>query len=356
MATPDDPLATLKRQQPPWDELLERRVLNDVHAAHRHKTERRRLVRRTGVLVASLVVAAGIGAWTLGSSDRVASSDTTVVVAGPAVTEPTEPAVVERAAPAMAQSGVMSLADGSRLLLADGAQVETQVQTGELIHLAHREGRVRYEVSHAPGRIFVVHAGAYQVRVVGTVFVIEVAGDRLRIEVERGAVEVTHAERSFELGAGEQIDLPRRVMPVASPAEVAVEEAPAKGTARPRRSTVGGLLEQADAARRSGRLQDAADVLEQLVREHARDPRASSAWFMLGRVERQLGHHAEAARAFRSAWKAGPSPALAEDARAEEAVSWNDAGSRQQATEAARSYLERYPTGTHVARVRFIVR
>jgi ferric-dicitrate binding protein FerR (iron transport regulator) len=359
MAARDDEIAALRRREPPWDELLERRVLNEVHAAHQRPENRRQRHASRWALAAGLVVAGSVGAWAVASYEPREPAGSMVVVATPSEAQPAamEPPRLPSPAPTPPREdrdSVMSLADGSRVLLEDGARVESQVQTDTLVDLAHHEGRVRYEVAPAPDRIFVVHAGSYQVRVLGTVFVMETAGDRLRIEVERGTVEVSGADRVLELGAGDRIDLPRHVVPEPTPT-APTNDAPARGTTKARGPTASSLLAEADAARRSGRLDEAAEVLEQLVRDHARDPRTPSAWFMLGRVRRQLGRHAEAARAFRSAWKAGPSPALAEDARAEEAMSWRDAGSHEQAAKAAKSYLERYPEGTHVARIRAIV-
>jgi transmembrane sensor len=364
MAKRDDQLAALRRQEPPWDDLLERRVLNHLRAAHGRRTARRRRARTWGTLAAAVVVATSLGAWAIGAFDRAEPSTVTPVATGGTVAEPTaveptaveptavEPKAAEPLAPPEEEGSVMALADGSRLLLDDGAQVQMQVQTDESTVLEHREGRVRYEVSPDPVRSFVVQAGAYQVQVLGTVFVVEVGSERLRVEVERGTVAVIHGKRVLELDAGEEIELPHREAAESEP----LEDPPSKATKRSRRSTVDELLERADAARRSGRPRDAVELLTALVREHPRDPRAASAWFMLGRVQRGLGHHAQAARAFRSAWKADPSPALAEDARAEEAMSWHEAGSIDWAIRAAHAYLERYPSGTHVARIRTIVR
>ena len=48
--------------------------------------------------------------------------------------------------------------------------------------------------------------------------------------------------------------------------------------------------------------------------------------------------------------------ALAEDARAEEAASWADAGQSERATAAAIEYLQYYPTGVHAIRMRRLVK
>jgi transmembrane sensor len=292
-----------------------------------------------GAIAAAVALLTGAGVVTLAVVDREEPLPATAILELPPIAMPSE----------TPRGSVMALADGSRALLDDGSRVDTEIQTEGLVRLVQREGRVRYEIAPDPDRVFVVHAGIYEVRVAGTVFVVDVAVDRLRVEVEKGAVEVMQGDRSIALVAGERVELP-----VEPPAAEAAEPAePPTSDTRPSRGTsVRRLLERADAARRDGKLRKAANALRALVRTHPRDARAPSAWFMLGRVERRLGHHAAAARAFRSAHKTRPTGALAEDARAEEAWSWKDAGFGDRARDTARAYLDRYPNGTHAARVR----
>jgi cytochrome c-type biogenesis protein CcmH/NrfG len=125
---------------------------------------------------------------------------------------------------------------------------------------------------------------------------------------------------------------------------------------RSRALDVDAMLDEADAARRDGRLPEAATLLRKIATTHAADARAPSVWFMLGRVERRRGRHEAAAQAFRRAARLATSDALAEDALAEEATAWHDAGATQKAASAAERYLERWPSGTHAKRVQTIVR
>jgi transmembrane sensor len=73
--------------------------------------------------------------------------------------------------------------------------------------------------------------------------------------------------------------------------------------------------------------------------------------FTLGRVERARGKHGAAAEAFARCHRAAPHGALAEDALAEEAVSWKSAGDPARARTTAQRYLKQHPGGAHVARM-----
>lgn len=364
----EDAIESMSRRAPEWDDLQQRRLLNSVRATHRRKLASRRKIRRLTGGAAIVVAALAFGAWGLG----------TIFGA-----EKTRPAVLtgisfDEVSPSGGYGqSVLSLADGSVAVLDEGSVVDTQIQTPTLVRLAQRRGRVHYDVKASAGRVFVVHVGAYQVRVLGTVFSVRLTTERMHVDVEQGQVEIEDSDRTLVLGPGERVDLPRAGsavgMSVAPPVSgvQASSGGPApleQGETGDREAeespvpdekdlpSVAALLRQADRARSAGRLRDAALALRTVIRSHKRDPRVPSASFMLGRVERRRGKHAAAARAFRQTWKRAPSSALAEDARAEEALSWKAAGAQDRAIEAATTYLELFPKGTHRARVRAIVR
>jgi TolA-binding protein len=117
-------------------------------------------------------------------------------------------------------------------------------------------------------------------------------------------------------------------------------------------ATIQRLLAQADRARAEGNLPQAVTALSTVVNRYPHDPRAVSAWFILGRVEGQQGRHDDAARAFANCRARSPSGPLAEDALAEEAAAWQKAGQAARAQAAARKYLALYPAGAHAARLR----
>jgi TolA-binding protein len=256
----------------------------------------------------------------------------------------------------------MALADGSVASLRDGARVDVDVQTDDLVRLLQHNGVVRYEVAPNPARRFVVDAQGVEVRVIGTVFTVKVAAERVTVNVERGRVAVESSERMAELTAGDEISLdiePEETLVILEE-DAAAPTSPDGPRSRPRTKTstepsVDELLQRADTARASGQLADAAAALSELVHRHPKDPRTYSSYFQLAKVERSRGHHGAAASAFAACYKRAPKGSLSEDARAEAAVSWLDAGQKTRAGKAARDYLERYPQGAHADRMRRIL-
>ena len=118
-------------------------------------------------------------------------------------------------------------------------------------------------------------------------------------------------------------------------------------------ATVDDLLILADVARLSGHPREAVKPLERVVHEHAADPRASLAAFMLGRVELDsLGAPAAGAAAFERAITLGIPGGLAEDAYAGVVESRAKAGDLAGARAAASEYLARYPRGRRAEEVK----
>lgn len=118
-------------------------------------------------------------------------------------------------------------------------------------------------------------------------------------------------------------------------------------------ASVDELLLAADAARLSGHPEAALPFLERVVREHARDARASLAAFTLGGVlMQQLGRPREAQVAYAEARALALHASLAQDALARQVEAAQRAGDAAQARELAREYLTRYPDGRRVQAVR----
>lgn len=118
-------------------------------------------------------------------------------------------------------------------------------------------------------------------------------------------------------------------------------------------AAVDDLLVLADVARLSGHPREAVKPLERVVSEHAADPRASLAAFMLGRVELDsLGAPAAGAAAFERAIILGIPGGLAEDAYSGVVESRAKAGDLSGARAAASEYLARYPRGRRAEEVK----
>ena len=349
------------RLEPDWNELREQRVLGRITEARRRSRSHGR--RRARLLVAAAAVALIAGGGTLLVREAMAPGE--------------QVATGGEASPAH-----LDFVDGSTALLSEDAHVRVDSQGTDGVWLTQQGGTVTYEVTHDPDRPFVVRAADVTVRVIGTRFVVAMDPGYVEVRVERGRVSVDGPEQHAVLGRGERVRIaasaPRASPedPGGRPVEAAVEEAPRRdapeGTApapsvtpsgeRPVRrpspepatppASMDDMLAQADVARRAGKAGEAGAILRRALAAHPDHDQSAAAWFTLGRVERNAGHPGEAAQAFAAARRAAPRGPLAEDALAEEASAWKVAGDAARARAAAASYIEEYPGGLHVPRMR----
>lgn len=345
----------------PWDELRSRRVLStierrlDAPGGTPSPSPGRGLT--VGLACAAVILAATMIFW---------------VVRTPMPSPGTMAAVVERSVDPprpkipFAPPPVLTLADGSTAQLSDGAQIELLHQSAAQIELSQRGGRVRYEVTPNPARRFVVSASGVEVSVLGTIFTVGAIGStHVEVSVERGLVQVASADRVSRLGPGDSLRVE------AESDEIVILDDPEPVTVRRRHADPGrepkdnedadggpsleALLAASDRARAEGALAEAAAALRTLVRRFPDNAQGVSAYFQLGKVERQRGRHAAAARAFAACVLRSPRGTLAEDARAEAAVSYATAGLSTKAHLAAENYLRAHPSGAHAARMQRIV-
>jgi transmembrane sensor len=99
---------------------------------------------------------------------------------------------------------LLSMADGSRLTLNTATRLRTALSpTARAVWLD--EGEAHFEISHDARRPFVVHAGAQRVMVLGTRFSVRRDGERLRVTVVEGRVQlqVGPGQRATELTRGD---------------------------------------------------------------------------------------------------------------------------------------------------------
>ena len=358
----DAELDEARRAEPAWDALREQRVLARVKEV-REARARARPVRRRALAAGGVLAVAGM-----------------IALAWIAPGETPAPEDRRALAPAEPEGGRLTLADGSEVELGADAHVEVVAQSAREVMIAQSAGEVRYRVSHRPERAFVVSAADVEIRVRGTRFVVRVGEDAVEVDVEEGRVEVTRAGASSMLIAGDALRVSAGELASAAPDEPAapavaraderaeepiIERTQPMPRARatpsaPREPTppapsMEALLAEADLARRAGRLDEAARALRAAIIAHGGDPRVSTALFSLARVERRRGRDAAAAQAFERAYAADPDAVLAEDALAEAAVSWAACGRADRAHADAARYLERFPSGEYVGRVRALV-
>ena len=346
-ALPDSTAAVAARRvEPNWDALRSEHNLSRIHA----RRVRQRALVKVGGSAAVLVAIAALFVLVFGKRTLTPSAPSTLVV------------------PAVLKSPKTTFADGSVARVSDGGELLVKVATPEHIESVLTTGAADFEVSKHPERDFVVLAGPVRVRVVGTHFRVERSGERTRVSVTEGKVEVQEGEARTYLEAGEsrffpsvvsaQKDQPRvvngsgaraRFLELARGGEFkAAYQIMAQSPAAVG-SSAEDLLLAADAARLSNHPEQAVGYLRRVTIEHAADSRAPLSAFTLGRVLlSQLSRPGEAAEAFALARRLRPSGSLAEDALAREAEARSAAGSAGQARGLAEQYVARYPQGKHL--------
>jgi len=258
------------------------------------------------------------------------------------------------------------------------------------------QGAARFDVVRRPERLFRVEAGKVSVEVLGTSFRVERGRAQVTVAVDRGRVRVLWDGQQRELAAGQResfppaaepraeaesgpiaTEVPKAAEPKAAacplPAlaplptcqQPAAAAAPAATAARPMHAPYRSravhawshpavqLLREADTARRGGELGAALKLLQELLRDHRKDPRAPLAAFTLGKLQtEELAQPEAAARSFALAQALEPDGPLAEDALAREVEALDAAGQKDHARERAEEYLRRYPQGIRSALVR----
>jgi transmembrane sensor len=298
--------------------------------------------------LAAGLAALAIGGVLLSGASSDAPQDSAVVAEAPADANPVAPAD-SPTPPVQTQSEdgspLLAFADGSRAHLSNDASVVLAEESEDLLRLTQGKGEVRYEVTPDPDRRFVVDAAGVNVEVVGTVFVVMIAVDRVDVSVERGKVRVLDGEREITLEADERISVKRSTGDEVLPADADPPPAPKKRSAAE-------LMDDYDTARAKGALAAAAENLEELIRAHPKDSRVPVALVSLGRLEAQRGNHVAAAKAFERYYARFSKQSLAEDALAEAAKAWKSASRTTKAQDAARRYLDRFPQGIHADAMR----
>ncbi len=117
---------------------------------------------------------------------------------------------------------------------------------------------------------------------------------------------------------------------------------------------IAAAMRRVDAARRSGRYAEAARLIHGLIAKYPHNWRVSTAAFMLARIEHARHRYAAAAKAYALYRRRSPSGPLAEDALAGEARARRAAGQRNLARRLARTYVKKYPRGTHAKSMKLL--
>lgn len=367
--------------EPRWDLAREQRVWARLRS--QRARPRARALKLALALASVLVVGFAIQAW-LDARAREAGP-------GEDEVEVVEKGDVDEAA--QGASGELRLTDGSRLRAEPSARYELARVDAEAIEIEVLEGKLEFDVAHAPSRRFRVRAGGVSVEVIGTAFSVERGPTRVVVEVHRGVVRVEAPGRApVELERGATLELAFEPTQTPAPSEAAalgesptLAEGGAKAEveveARPRKRASAAkrwraladageheqawlaldagdatdevdrrdpeaLMAAADVARLTRHPEQAVAWLAIVVDDHADSSLAPLAAFTRGRLLlERLGDPSGAAAAFARARALAPKGPLAEDALAREVEALAKAGEASEARERAELFVELHPSG-----------
>jgi hypothetical protein len=340
--------------------------LNEARVARQYAAiaARAPAARPRGVKWVTFAVAAGMAVALAGVTLRTVQVRSAGAIEG---------AVIESGSMGDGQTPTsVALADGSRIELGAATRARLTSARSTSVRIDLERGSLEVEATHVDGRTFIVGAGAYEVRVVGTHFSVRRdAGQEVSVRVDRGVVEVAAVAAGGEtrrLAAGERWSAPdgptARVMPSepaassasvaafapSAPAPAALPTGPAivNTTAARHDESARDLFDEAQRARAEGRSSDAARAFDRLRRGFPKDARAALSAFELGRLRLDvLGDPQGAEEALRDAMALGPSSPFREDAEARRVEALGRMGDVGACAAARTAYLARWPNGTY---------
>ena len=275
----------------------------------------------------------------------------------------------------------VTLLDGSQLTLDSKTHVQVASASRQAVSLVVGRGRISCDVTHRPGRSFVVRASGVEVRVVGTRFSVSdelrADGAHIDVKVERGVVEILserHPGQVTRLAAGQSfsewapapsaapapLESARVAAASAAPAPEASAAPPPGSVSEPHGSasddtqhvahdpSARELFDAANTARRAGDARGAADDYGQLLKRFPSDGRAGLAAFELGRLRMdRLGDVAGAVQALERAVQLAPGSGFREDAMARLVTAYAASGRGADCARSRAAYLAAFPAGVH---------
>lgn len=336
----------------------------------RGASSRRRHIELRWVLAAVVTLALGAAGALRWLETEAPAERAALVAAGPLLTEDGR-AFESLVAEASEGARRVGFADGSSIEASPGARLEGLASTSSEFAVFLRQGRVRVSVApHGPRR-WTLETRSARVEVVGTVFSVQTAPDRVEVAVERGVVLVRSEflpDGVQRLAAGATVSIDTQAAARAKPGHAAMAEpaaqssametAPSADSARsqpaarePQRSpSAAQLWEAADRARSAGDGARAAAILERVLEEYPRDAQAPLAAFTLGALELdQLERPAAAARSFRRAIQLGIAGSLLESSHLRLGEALHRAHDVAGLRAVLEQYNRRFPNGRHRA-------
>lgn len=342
-----DYIKAYRNQKVDWDELREQRVFKAISeklSSQPSVNRTRYIIGGVGIAAAMLAVLSGVLFNTIWSGDNNEQASQTFVFE--------EKDLNNTGADQQGDDeSVLTLAGVGKVTVDDGADVSILEQRADAVYLEQTEGRAKYDIVHQERRSIKVRVAGIVVTVVGTVFWVTVDDPVVRVEVEKGVVEVDDGKQVVTLEANETISMG---IPEKKKRQLHFPKNKKRGkrkTSHQAKRTEE-LFYEADQARKAGNLKKAADILRRIVSEKESPYSVASAKFVLGKVERGRGNHAKAAEAFYGCSKQAPNRALGEDALAEAAFSFKAAGNIKKAQRIANTYLKEFPEGIYTVKMR----
>ncbi len=166
-ADPDHPKAYAKLERT-WGRVQSLQHLKGRAAANDTAPQpSRSWARPAAAIAASALLAAGLGLWLTQSPSPFAPS--------------------EHYATAPAEVRTITLGDGSTITLSGAGVASVAISDSER-RVELTRGYALFDVTHDPQRPFIVHTPQGDIRVLGTEFVVRIAGDEVRTTVLRGSV------------------------------------------------------------------------------------------------------------------------------------------------------------------------
>ena len=253
--------------------------------------------------------------------------------------------------------------DDSHVVIGPNAQVTTTSLDARGGRVKLASGEIDASFHHREGTRWIVEAGRVEVEVTGTQFKVawEPASEHFRIAMREGSVVLRGCSldgRVARTGDVVEVDCaaPHAVTPSSpiAPVRVPVKRAPIAATTTCENAAVDEVSRLADAARHARALPEARACLLALRRRFPATPAAARATFDLGVVSFDGGSPADAAKWFERYLAEQPDGPLAREALGRLAEA-RDASDDPRARDAARAYVDRFPTGPHVGIARKIL-
>ncbi len=334
----------IRDRQAPWNDVREQRVFRRILEAQ--PSPRRYAVGVLGGIGVAAAIALVLGfSLTLGPDEDVPQQST-------AKGQPED------------DSSILDIVGAGQVTMMGGARVSVLNRDPKHIEILQSEGKAKYTINYQRGRQVIVYAAGVEIRVIGTEFTVLIKEEMVQVGVTEGRVQIDDGTRTVTLKYGEEIIVasPHAGKAAATPLKSSdLPELNVDSNQRVRRVAVGSspntdaLFSEVDKARSRGDHDRAVALLHRIIGRAENRSQRASAQFILGKVERVRGRPRAAAKAFRSCLELSPKSPLAEDARAEEALSWFAAEKTEKAKAAIQAYLERYPNGIHANRLRRLV-